>query len=299
MKLRFAHYFCTVCLCYFAAFGQTKNPIILDADTANEVDDLFAIVRAFSEENWEIQALNATQWQSSQWASAQTMEDSHRLNQVLFGYLKPSGTILCRGGQDRMYDWGDMAQHSKAAYNIIAQANKMVPGSKLTVIALGALTNVASAVYIEPSIASKIRLYWLGSSYDFKKERPSFIDFNSIMDPQAVHMMLASQVEMHIMPVSEVQKMTSGFEDTKNLLKDIHPLADFLVQRWFDHIDGGREERVLWDVALIEAMIHPEWVTEVKVSSFENPNVFIYKDIDKENFLEDCFNSIIQKIEKM
>ena len=160
--------------------------VILDADTGNEVDDLYAIVRALIEPSWDIVALNAAQWQSSQWAVDNTMEESHRLNQVLVGYLKQQNEVkTLRGGIHRMYDWGDKAQHSAAAYEIIKQANGIPEGEKLTVIVLGALTNVASALYIDPGIESRIAVYWLGTSYDFDTHSHKRTDFNAIMDPQA------------------------------------------------------------------------------------------------------------------
>ena len=166
-------------LCQSNSFSQNKTPVILDADTGNEVDDLYAISRALIEPSWDILALNATQWQTSHWAIPESMENSHRLNQVILGYLDlPVKTR--RGGIARMYDWGDKAQHSAAAYEIIKQAKNMKEGQKLTVIALGALTNVASAIYINPDIESKIKLYWLGTSYDFENEVLTTIDFKSI-----------------------------------------------------------------------------------------------------------------------
>ncbi|RKN77882.1 nucleoside hydrolase [Ulvibacterium marinum] len=279
--------------------AQEKTKIILDADTANEVDDPFAIVRAFAEPTWEIQALNATQWQASQWTSDRSMEEGHRINQVLVAYLKPENTKLLRGGHRRMYDWGDMALHSAATYNIIKEAHLQTAGEKLTIVALGALTNVASAVFIDPTISSKIKLYWLGTTYDFKNNSSKRTDFNPMMDPQAAELLLSSEVEMHILPVSEVNQMKSKFSETKKRLAGKHDLGDYLVQHWFDHDDGGREERVLWDIALIEAMLHPEWVTEVKVDVFENKEVYLYKDIDKEKFLNDCFDRIVAKLEKL
>lgn len=243
--------------------------------------------------------MNATQWQASQWATDQTMEDSHRLNLVLAAYLKPGNTELLRGGFRRMYDWGDKAQHSAAAYNIIEQARKRLAGEKLTVVALGALTNVASAVFIEPEISDKIVLYWLGTTYDFERNKSGRTDFNPMMDIQAIEYLLSSNVEMHIMPVSEVDQMKSNYLETKERLEEVHPLGEFLVQRWFDHMGPGREERVLWDLSLIEVMLHPEWATEVKVDVFENPNVFLYKDIDGDQILEDSFDAIIGHLQDL
>ncbi len=279
--------------------AQSKIKIILDADTANEVDDLYAIVRAFAEPTWDIQALNATQWQDSQWATKETMEDSYRLNEVLMAYLKPKNTKVLRGGHRRMYDWGDQAVHSAASYNIIEQAHLQKTEEKLTIVALGALTNVASALFIDPSISSKIKVYWLGTSYDFEKEQLKRVDFNPMMDQQAVELLLSSQVEIHIIPVSEVNHMISNFEETKKLLTGKHPLGDYLLKRWYDHGDGGKENRVLWDIALIEVLLHPEWVTEVRLDHFDNKQVYIYKDIAEDKILKHCFKMIIAKLEKL
>ena len=133
---------------------RVRTAVIIDADTGNEVDDYYALVRAFVEPSWDIVCLNATQWQSSQWAIPESMENSHRLYQVLLGEMGLDIKTR-RGGVDRMFDWGDKAQHSAAAYEIINQAETIPEGQKLTIIALGALTNVASAIYIEPTIATK------------------------------------------------------------------------------------------------------------------------------------------------
>ncbi|MEM9141967.1 MAG: nucleoside hydrolase [Bacteroidota bacterium] len=289
----------TLGLIFSLCQAQEKTKIILDADTANEVDDPYAVVRAFAETGWDIQALNAAQWQASQWSTDRTMEDSHRLNQVLMGYLKPENTKMLRGGHRRMYDWGDQAVHSAAAYNIITQAKAQPGNEKLTIIALGALTNVASALFIAPEIAERIKVYWLGTTYDFKNNISRRTDFNAMMDPQALELLLSSNVEMHIIPVSEVNQMKSDFAETKQLLEGTHPLGDYLIDHWYGHNDGLRYERVLWDIALIEAMLHPEWVTEVKVDTFKNKNVYLYKDIDEAKFVADCMATILDYLKTL
>lgn len=107
------------------------------------------------------------------------MENSHRINAVLVGYLGVDVPTK-RGGVNRMFDWGDKAQHSAAAYEIIKQAHAMPEGEKLMVVALGALTNVASAIFIDPSIESKISLYWLGTNLEDGVIYNT--DFNCVMD---------------------------------------------------------------------------------------------------------------------
>ena len=281
-------------------YSQNKIPIILDADTGNEVDDLFAIVRALTEPSWEITALNAAHWQTSHWAVAQSMENSHRLNQLLVGQLGLS-VKTNRGGVARMYDWGNQAQHSAAAYEIIQQAKEMPAGEKLTVIALGALTNVASAIYIDPSIESKIKLYWLGTTFDFEKQILKRVDFNCMMDPQALEIMLQSNVEMTVIPVNVAASMTFTYEETAAQLKGLHPLGDFLVDRWYNHLDGSREKRTIWDLALIQAMIYPEWAETVKATTSRdsgNKEITFIKRIKADKMKAEFFEKTIQEIKK-
>lgn len=286
------HYLIAIILALSVILANARpiKKVIIDADTANEVDDLFAITRALLEPSWDVLALNATQWQASQWAVENTMEASYRLNLVLLGHLEKQNVKVCRGSIYRMFDWGEKEQHSEAAYEIIKQARKMREGEKLTVIALGALTNVASAVLIDPSIKPNIAVYWLGSTYDFEKQKPKHTDFNSVMDIQAVDVMTCSDVEMHIIPNNVAAKMKVKRVNAENQLEGKHKVTDFLLSHWAQHNDGSFSERTLWDLALIGAMIHPKKVTEVKVTGFENPNVWMYSEIDAGFFWEDFVN---------
>ncbi len=275
-------------------FAQEKTKVLLDADTANEVDDSFALARILMEPSIEVTALNATQWQTAHWSTPSTMEDSYRLNAYLLGMMNISIPTF-KGGAARMFDWGDRAQHSAAAYEIIEQVEALKKGEKLTVIALGALTNVASAVFIKPAISEHLRLYWLGSTYDFEKGVLLKNDFNCAMDQYAVHHLLFSAVEMHIMPVNVASKMTFVYDETYANLNG-HFLGDYLLKVWDDHIDGGRNSRTIWDLTIIDAVINSEWAEEVPIiTSKDNGNrtVYYYKDFDADQMRKDFYQKIV------
>lgn len=290
-----------LCVLSYTAQSQEKIPVIIDADTGNEVDDLYALSRALIEPSWNILALNAAHWQTAHWAIPQTMENSHRLNQVLTAELN-TPILLRRGGLARMFDWGDLAQHSAAAYEIIKQAKLLPEGQKLTVVALGALTNVGSALFIDPSIASKINLYWLGTSYDFDKGIQKQVDFNCMMDIRALDVVLNSAVEMHIIPVNVAGAMTFNYEETVNAFDESSTLQNFLLERWYNHLDTGRKQRTIWDLALIQAIIHPEYVEEVKITTSKdhgNREVFYYKSINVEKMKSEFFNTLNDYLDNM
>jgi len=274
-------------------FSQTKKRVILDADTANEVDDAFALSIMLMNPNVDIIALNATQWQASHWATENSMEDSHRLNQTLLGIMGLN-TKTNRGGASRMYDWGDRAQHSAATYEIIKQAKALPEGEKLNIIALGALTNVASAVFIEPAIVKNIRLYWLGTTYDFGREVLRRDDFNCAMDQYALSHLLFSEIEMHIIPINVASKMTFNYEKSQSQLEN-HFLGDFLLKIWDDHIDGGRNQRTIWDLTIVNAFLHPDWMEEIEITTSKdngNKKVYYYKDFDEQKILSDFYQNI-------
>ena len=254
--------------------------VYLDADTANEVDDLYAIAVAYAH-GWDIPALGSTQWQNSQWATARTMEDSYRLNQHLVAHLGAGEeTEVLRGGHRRMYDWGHMAIHSPASAKLIELARAASPDAPLKVVALGALTNVASALFIAPDIAERMEVYWLGSTYDFATDRARFTDFNALMDPQAAQLVLEHPtLRTHVLPVSEVGMHTVRYEDVEAAVAGRGTLGELLLDRWRGHMDGSEETRVLWDVGIVELLADPTLATEVEAPGYGGANVTAYRDL--------------------
>ncbi|MEM1336176.1 MAG: nucleoside hydrolase [Bacteroidota bacterium] len=276
--------------CTTLVIGQ-KRQIIVDADSGNEVDDLYALVRILLEPSVEVTALNATHWQTSHWTVPRSMENSHRLNQQLLGELRLDVKTL-RGGAARMYDWGDRAQHSAAAYEILRQATEK---EEVTILALGALTNIASAVFIQPAIAKKLKVYWLGTTVDFKTQVVKRNDFNAMMDPFALDYLLDSEVEMHIMPINVATAMEIDYAKLKAAIAS-HPVGNYLLRRWEDHLDGSRKKRVLWDLGLITAYIHPEFAQKETITTSRdsgNRPIQFYKSLDAETVYQDFYKTLL------
>jgi inosine-uridine nucleoside N-ribohydrolase len=282
--------------------AQETKKVIIDADTGNEVDDLYAIVRGLIEPDWEVLGLNATQWQASHWSVPKSMEESYRLNQVLLSYLQMDGKVKSnRGAEARLYDWGNKSQTSAASNFIIEEAQK-AGNDKINVIVLGALTNVASAILDEPSVTSKIRVYWLGTTYDFERGVMKNLDFNSVMDIQAVDVVFNSDVELHVIPGNVSSQMTMNWKETEERFRGKHELLDFLLQRWYNHLDGGRRKRTIWDLSIIQAVIHPEYAEQVKITTRKgkgNREVWFYRDIDAERMREEFYNTTLDYVNEL
>ncbi len=286
-------YLCLVFFLFFnvGGYGQQARKVIVDADTGNEVDDLYALVRILLEPSIEVIALNAAHWQTSHWSIENSMENSHRLNQQLLGEMNMDIKTF-RGASARMYDWGDRAQHSAAAYEIIRQANA---NEELTILVLGALTNVASAIWIAPSIAPKLKVYWLGTTMDFENQVLKRNDFNPLMDPFALDCLLDSEVTMHIIPVNVALAMEVDFDIMEAKIGG-HFLGKFLQKRWKDHIDSARRSRVLWDLALVTIFVHPEMATTKSITTSRdsgNRTIMFYDSIDSGAIYADFYKTLL------
>ncbi|NJN27842.1 MAG: nucleoside hydrolase [Cyclobacteriaceae bacterium] len=276
----------------FALAQTTKTRVIVDADTGNEVDDLYAITRALIAPEFEVLALNSTQWENSHWNMDKTMEVSQRLNERILSYLNMSNLPHPRGSYYRLYDWGqDVAQYSGAAHRIILEAQKASPEHKLTIIALGALTNVASALLIAPDIAPNIRLYCLGTSYHFEKGYWKKTDFNCLMDPHAIDVVFDNAaLEVHITPVNVAATMKVTREKLAENFMGKQDLRGFLYERWMTHMDGGYHERVLWDLLPVYMLLKPGWAEEVMIGTPpENTarQIYVTKSFDHKKMEED------------
>jgi inosine-uridine nucleoside N-ribohydrolase len=280
----------------FIGFGQQQR-VIIDADTGNEVDDLFAVVRALIEPSWQVLGVNATQYQASHWTDWQSMQESYRLNTVLLSYLGKTGEVASkRGAYARLYDWGDRSQTSAASEYIADQA-MLAADDTLIVVALGALTNVASAILDHPEIVNKMKLYWLGTSYNFQEGIMTTTDFNCVMDIQALDVVLKSSVELHIIPTNVAAALAMNWHKTKQRFDGKHELTDFLLQRWYQHMDGGRYQRTIWDLALIQAMIFPQWAAEVPIQTAAdkgNRQIWMYHSIDAQQMIDEFYQSTLQ-----
>ena len=283
-----------VCLSSISLGLQTLNAqrkIVVDADTGNEVDDFFALARLFMEPTLEITTLNAAHWQGSQWAIPNTMENSHRLNQQLLGEMNLSIPTK-RGAIARMFDWGDRAQHSSAAYELIAQCKS---SDRITVVVLGALTNVASAIYIAPDIAKKLDVYWLGTEIDFKTGVLKRNDFNPMMDPYALDLLLESEAELHIVPLNTAVAMQVDFDEMNKKIGD-HFLGSFLMDRWKNHLDGSRRNRILWDLGLVAVFINPDFgSTQTITTSKDSGNrpIVFYDSLDAKAIYNDFYSKLL------
>lgn len=285
-----------------ASCAAAKPPLIIDADTANEIDDLYAILRLLRQNRFEVVALTSTQWfhyLAKDWIGPDltTVEASQRINEQLLRLAGHADLPAPQGSREPIgKPWGGFEpKDSPAARAIVDHGRRASPDAKLTVVCLGATTNVASALGLDPSIAPNIRLYLLGLRYDHAAGVWNKSSFNVRRDLNAADLVLNTEaLEVHVMPANIAQPLTFERADTFERLAPLGELGDYLADRWRAHAPEF-EEWVMWDVALAVALVRPELAESVLVPTPpENTRrqVRVYRSIDARAMRDDFWQAV-------
>ena len=139
--------------------------VVLDTDTYNEVDDQFALSYLLaSQEQLSLKALYAAPFfNENSTGPADGMEKSYAeiLRLLDLAGSKFPSELVFRGSQNYLPN-EETPVFSPAAEHLAKLAREYSPDHPLYVVAIGALTNVASALLLQPEIRDRIVLVWLG-----------------------------------------------------------------------------------------------------------------------------------------
>ena len=186
---------------------DNRIPIIIDADTANEVDDLFALVRAIVEPSFNLLGITSAQFHTSPLASDSTVWESQVMNEEIIRLMDRKDIPLPLGSNVPIPAI-DQAGPSPASDFIIEQAHKMEEGQQLQLVILGSCTNVASAILTDPSIVPKIQVHYIGFWHDQDQNIFDKNEFNSGNDTLAVEVLLnTKELDFNVMTATTCQHL--------------------------------------------------------------------------------------------
>ena len=276
-----------------------KPRLVLDCDTANEIDDFYAIVRMLKQDRFEVVGLTSAQWYHYL-SGERSVYASQYLNERLIRVLGRTDLPVPIGADEAVgRPWGgSQPKDSPAAQFIINQARTTPEDEKLYVVCTGASTNLASALILAPDIVPRIAAYIMGFRYDPKTGIWNKSEFNVRRDLNAAdHLMNLEGLELHIMTATTSAIYRYPREETFHRQEEMGELGQLLTDRWREHSPHA-EAWTMWDLALVQAMIHPELATEVQVHTPpENTErkVWVYDSINKEAMTRDYWNTVLRK----
>lgn len=236
--------------------------MVLDTDAYNEIDDQFAISYALrAKETLTLKALYAAPFLNMHSESPlDGMEKSYQEIKKLLKLAREDVPVF-RGSGEYLADENTPVL-SDAANDLSRRAMDYDADHPLYVAAIGAITNVASALLINPKIADRIVVVWLGgNALEWHDNR----EFNCQQDVAAARVVFSSGVPLVMLPCAGV---VSSFATTgpelDYWLRGKNELCNYLVQHTVDEANayaaGKVWSRAIWDVTAIG------WLTSGKSS---------------------------------
>src|SRR5687768_7396455 len=254
--------------------------VLLDTDANNELDDQHAIAYLlFSGDAFDVEGITVNRTRGGGDAEMQALE-AERIT-TLAGLRRVFPVFRGANGS-----FAEIAPHvGKSSFDGASAVNEIIrqakAGPPLTLLPVGKLTNIALALKKDPSIASKVRIVWLGSNY------PEPGEYNQENDEGALQYVLDADVPFEIALVrygtptgtdhvrvtrEEIrQRMPGKGPRVRTLVPGRHggkfsSFGDYSVNL-FDHIElaGDPPSRALFDMAAVAIVKNPAWAKARKI----------------------------------
>lgn len=248
---------------YFKNLQPPKGKVdaVLDTDTFNEVDDQFALSYMLaSSDRIDLKAIYAAPFFNRKSTSPEDgMLKSYDEIMNILKLAKHEELVekTFKGSCEYLKN-ETKPVISDAASDLVERAKGYSPENPLYVVAIGAITNVASALLIAPEIKENIVIVWLGGhSYAYHDTR----EFNMYQDVAAARVVFGCGAPLIQLPCQGVvSNFLISYAEMECFLKGKSELCDFLVDRVKNEIgpDAGKKprSRVIWDVTAVAWLLN-------------------------------------------
>jgi inosine-uridine nucleoside N-ribohydrolase len=239
---------------------------VLDTDTYNEIDDQFALVQALlSPDRIALEAIYAAPFHNMRSTSpGDGMDKSYEEILRLLARMgrSPNGFAF-RGVRDYVGPAKE-ARNADAVDDLIARARAGSPGAPLYIVAIAAISNVASALLKAPDIADRVIVVWLGGH---ALNWPHTREFNLRQDVGGAQVVFDSGAPMVLVPCMGVTShLHSTVAEIERYVEPHGEIGKFLAARFKgysdDHFGWSKE---IWDMAPVAWLIDPDWAPSVIV----------------------------------
>jgi purine nucleosidase len=284
-------------IAFFQGSGGSYNEkVIIDTDSGNDMDDLFAVVRALTDPDCKIIGLISSHWNFHEQAPDSSVLISQEVNEKILTLLNLTNIAHPTGaGEMLRFDGDPIPQPSDGAKFIIDNAYGLPSGEKLKVITLGAATNLASAILMDSSIIPKLDCYILGLKYDYIRKTWNKNEFNTRCDLDAMDIILNTKnLELTVMTSTISKDLIFHQEETFDRLRNKGNIWNWLLENW-DHKYHENPQWIMQDVALIEAIIHPKFATLKELNApSENTQrkIKVYTKIKTKDMIRDYWKAV-------
>lgn len=296
----------------FRVVESKRKKVLIDTDAYNEADDQFAIVHALLTPMFDVRGIVATHFghdriedsmQASYDEVLRVLEHMGQTGRVPVARGAKSGIapLDARGGYFNRY----RPEDSDGARMIIDEAMALPAGERLYLAVLGPLTNVASALMLEPRIAHRVVVAWNGGGIYPHGER----EFNLVNDIAAANLLFASEVELWQIPTEVYAMPRVSLAEMQLKVQPCGAIGDYLFRRVLAFYEEMKdvpgwplpESLDICDLTVIGVLMEPhKFCYDYKPAPFitgemcyqpapHNRPIRVYHGVDARYIVEDLF----------
>ena len=239
---------------------SSRRRVIIDTDAKNEADDQFAIVHALLSPSLAVRGLIAAHFGTSR--SDRSMEESRGEIDLLLDLTGLEQQVTVVNGAPSGIPDEQTPRDSAGAQLIIAESKLASPEDPLFVAFLGPLTDMASAVLLDPSLVDRdVVVIWIGGvGYGGVETYPG-VEFNLRNDIAAANVVYDSGITVWQVPSNVYSQVSVSYTELEEKIGGTSKLADYLINQtvewnrtyWPEPI----ESRSLGDSPAISLLLYP------------------------------------------
>lgn len=198
-----------------------KIRVIIDTDTNCECDDQYAIVHAMLTPKFDVKAIIAEHYGTMR--ESDSMNKSYEEIHKVLTLMNLSDFVpVFKGSIDKLTD-ENTPRISEGAEFIVKEAISD-DSRQLFVVCQGALTNVASAYLINPEIAKKITIIWIGGG----KYPSGGWEFNLNNDINSANVIFDSNIPLWQVPINVYSLMKVSFMELWEKVSSCGVIGEYL-----------------------------------------------------------------------
>jgi purine nucleosidase len=273
--------------------------VIVDTDAKNEADDQFAIVHALLTPTFDLRGIVPAHFGERR--SRHSLRDSREEVDLLLRLMDLEGRVRIEDGAAQAMPDELTPQPSPGAELIVEEAMREDAG-QLFVAFYGPLTDMASALLLEPRIAERdLTVVWIGGG----PYPEGGFEYNLSNDIAAANAVFASTLPVWQVPQPVYVTLAVGYAEMDAKVAPCGELGNYLVRQtieWNDTwVDAPMEFRSLGDSPCVGVMMNPNggrwalrpaprFATDMSyVDAPENRPIRVYDSVDTRFILEDFF----------
>ncbi|CAA9537091.1 MAG: Inosine-uridine preferring nucleoside hydrolase [uncultured Thermoleophilia bacterium] len=239
--------------------------VVVDTDTDNEIDDQFAVAYALlSPERLRVEALYAAPFHNERSVGPEDgmVRSYDELRRVVERVGGHDGPVL--RGSRRLLPDAVTPVESDAAHDLVERA--AAEDGPLYVVAIGAVTNVASALLLDPSIRERMVVVWLGGN---PTTWHTAAEFNLAGDVAASRVLFDSGVPLvHVPCLNVAEHLRTSQAELDRFVRPCGAVGAFLAENFDAYVpDRFAATRPIWDLAPLAWLVDAAWVPTVVRSS--------------------------------